>query len=208
MFSGGRNRLAQGEVTFWKIPSFRLAVLRWHQRARLTAPGLSGACCKPLWFVSHKPPLGLVPNSSAAVRRWAVGARGSSGQPLGCCPVGGTPCASQLLLRAGGTWGPLPRSVEQGVGHSPAAVAAAARARGHGARQFCEMACESPRSLRVQCPRQRNLLQTFCILNVIFLLVGECLLHCPVTFPALPLYSPQPAEEESPEKMDSSTVSF
>lgn len=122
MFSGGRNGLAQDEVMFWKIPSFRLAVLRWRQRARLTAPGLSWACFKPLWFVSCKPPLGLVPNSSAAARRWAVWARGSSGQPLGCLPVGGTPCAPRLLLHAGGTWGPLspdPWSREWGTAGQP-----------------------------------------------------------------------------------------
>lgn len=177
MFSGGRNRLAQGEVMFWKIPSFRLAVLRWHQRARLTAAGLSWACLSlcGLYLASHR---------WVWFRTARQLCRGGSGE-LWSAP-GVLPCRGDL-------GSPLPKSVGQGVGHSPAAVAPAARARGRSARQFCEMVCESPRSLCMQRPRQRNLLQLFCILNVIFLEVGECLLHCPVTFPALPLYSPQPA---------------
>lgn len=152
MFSGGRNRLAQDEVMFWKISSFRLIVLRWHQRAQLTSPGLILACFKPQWFVSCKPPFSLVPNSSAAVRRWAVWARGSPRWPLGCFPVGGTPCTPQLLLRAWGELGhPSPPQIHgAGNGAQPGSHDSCSLCQGtHSPWQFGEIVCELPWSLRM-----------------------------------------------------------
>lgn len=60
--------MAQDQVMLWKISSsFRQAMLRWHQRARLTALVLILSHFKPRWFVSHKQPLRLVLNASAAL---------------------------------------------------------------------------------------------------------------------------------------------
>lgn len=60
--------MAQDQVMLWTISSsFRQAMLRWHQRARLTALVLILSRFKPRWFVSHKQPLRLVLNASAAL---------------------------------------------------------------------------------------------------------------------------------------------